>query len=540
MTHDLFRDLLVPTVGGLGIFMFGLELMAQGIQALAVNRMRRVLQRVAGTSLGGLLAGTVITGIIQSSTAMTVMVVGLVNAGVLGLRPAIAVIMGANIGTTLTNALIALPLGLWGLFGAGLSALVVVFARRDGTRNLWLAILGFCLVFYGLGLLTSGLRPLRDMPGVMAAIAGLEAGGYLQVLYCVLVAAGISALIHSSSATIGIIMGLGASGVLDWRTALACALGADLGTTVTSFIAALNLTRDAKRAAFAHIGFNVAGVAAMFPVFPAACRLVAWIVGDPGVPVTADGAATYPLVPVAVGAFSILFNIFNTALLFPFIGAIERLLLRVGHAPAEDIEDFSVPRFIGPETAPEAAVPAIRREIARLSWAATLFVHAARRRPGAPDDIGRHRAAIGVLEREIAGFAARTLDRGLPQADGRRVASLVAEAGLVADLGEALHRAAHDVLQAELSPAASALAHSLFDRMELALEALDPDPSHPAAALLPGLRDTLVATVDATLSAPDTRPGERGSILTLIGTAGRVFDLIEDIDAMRRRSHAAG
>ena len=110
MDADIFKDIIVPVIGGLGIFMLGLEFMSLGIQSLAVNKMRAVLARVAGTPITGLAAGTLITGVIQSSTAMTVMVVGLVNAGVLALRPAISVIMGANIGTTLTNSLIALPL----------------------------------------------------------------------------------------------------------------------------------------------------------------------------------------------------------------------------------------------------------------------------------------------------------------------------------------------------------------------------------------------------------------------------------------------
>ena len=131
MQADIFKDILVPVIGGLGIFMLGLEFMSNGIQALAVNKMRALLAKVAGTPITGLFAGTFITGVIQSSTAMTVMVVGLVNAGVLGLRPAISVIMGANIGTTLGNGLIALPLGPLGLILAGIFALVYVFAKND-------------------------------------------------------------------------------------------------------------------------------------------------------------------------------------------------------------------------------------------------------------------------------------------------------------------------------------------------------------------------------------------------------------------------
>jgi phosphate:Na+ symporter len=294
MEADIFKDIIVPTIGGLGLFMLGLEFMSNGIQSLAVDKMRAMLAKVAGTPVTGLMAGTLITGVIQSSTAMTVMVVGLVNAGVLALRPAISVIMGANIGTTLTNTLIALPLGLWGLLFAGLFALVMVFSRSESRRNVMLASLGFALIFYGLSLMTGGLKPLRNMPDVMAVIGTLSADGYLNVLYCVLVAATITALIHSSSATIGIVMGLGASGVLEWQTALAFSLGADLGTTITSFIASLNLSKNAKRAAYAHISFNFIGVAVMLPLFPLATRLLTSVIGDPSVPTVSTATRRSP------------------------------------------------------------------------------------------------------------------------------------------------------------------------------------------------------------------------------------------------------
>lgn len=234
MEIDIFKDILVPVIGGLGIFMLGLEFMANGIQALSVNSMRSFLARAAGTPIKGVLAGTLITGVIQSSTAMTVMVVGLVNAGVVALRPAISVIMGANIGTTLGNGLIALPLGPLGLIFGGIFALIYVFARSEKVRNIALACMGFALIFYGLNLMTGGLRPLRNMPEVMELLQTLKADSYFNLIKCVLIAAAITAMIHSSSATIGIVMGLGAAGVLDWTTAVAFSLGADLGTTITS------------------------------------------------------------------------------------------------------------------------------------------------------------------------------------------------------------------------------------------------------------------------------------------------------------------
>jgi phosphate:Na+ symporter len=152
----------VPVIGGLGIFMLGLEFMSDGINNLAANRMRMLLAKIAGAPVKGLFAGTLITGVLQSSTAMAVMVVGLVNAGVVGLRPAISIIMGANIGTTLGNGLIALPLGLLGLILAGIFALGFVFSKVEKTKNVALALMGFALIFYGLNLLgvTPGAHPV--------------------------------------------------------------------------------------------------------------------------------------------------------------------------------------------------------------------------------------------------------------------------------------------------------------------------------------------------------------------------------------------
>ena len=384
MDIDIFKDILVPVIGGLGIFMLGLDFMANGIQALSVNRMRDFLAKAAGTPIKGVLAGTLITGVIQSSTAMTVMVVGLVNAGVIALRPAISVIMGANIGTTLGNGLIALPLGPLGLILAGVFSLVYCFAKSEKVKNIALACMGFALIFYGLNLMTGGLRPLRNLPEVMALLQTLTADSYLNLLKCVFIAAGVTAMIHSSSATIGIVMGLGAAGILDWTTAVAFSLGADLGTTITSWMASLNLSKNAKRTAYAHISFNIIGVCITIPLFFVSIQVLEWAMqffgGDPAVPVIVDGKETFPLVPVAVGLYSTFFNVFNTLLLFPFIGVFERVLSRVGRTDAEDAEDYSTPKFLDRKLASDfaKAIPAVQQETARHLQAGAMFLDIAR------------------------------------------------------------------------------------------------------------------------------------------------------------------
>ncbi|KUL95588.1 Na/Pi-cotransporter II-related protein [Bosea sp. WAO] len=541
MQVDIFTQVIVPVIGGLGIFMLGLEFMSNGIQNLAVNKMRALLARIAGTPAKGVMAGTFITGVIQSSTAMTVMVVGLVNAGVIGLRPAISVIMGANIGTTLGNGLIALPLGPLGLLLAGIFALLHIFAKTDKVKNIALACMGFALIFYGLNLMTGGLRPLRNMPEVMSVISALRADSYLNLIYCVLIAAGITAMIHSSSATIGIVMGLGAAGILDWKTAVAFSLGADLGTTITSWMASLNLSKNAKRAAYAHISFNLIGVAVTIPLFFVSMDILAWAMqwfgGDPGVPVIKDGKETFPLVPVAVGLYSTFFNIFNTALLFPFVGVFERVLSRVGASSVDDIEDYSTPRFLAKATDHGQAVANIQKETGRYLQAAQLFLDIARNKPDAPQKSEEHYAAIDILNRDIRAYTSGMFTPEMPYARADLVASLIEEEDFTASLGETLYQIARRIERQPFGAPGRAIVDSIVDQVAEAMRAIV--PAGQDAALVSAEAEPRIAALPADrercLRLGTELPWvERGAILALLGSAERAYFLIERIDAERR------
>lgn len=544
MEIDIFKDILVPVIGGLGIFMLGLEFMANGIQALSVNRMREFLAKAAGTPIKGVMAGTLITGVIQSSTAMTVMVVGLVNAGVVALRPAISVIMGANIGTTLGNGLIALPLGPLGLICGGVFALIYCFAKSEKVRNIALACMGFALIFYGLNLMTGGLRPLRNMPEVMELLQTLRADSYFNLIKCVLIAAAITAMIHSSSATIGIVMGLGAAGVLDWTTAVAFSLGADLGTTITSWMASLNLSKNAKRAAYAHISFNIIGVCITVPLFFVSIGILQWGMGmlgmgDPGMPVVVDGKETFPLVPVAVGLYSTVFNIFNTALLFPFVGVFERVLSRVGRSDEEDIEDYSTPKFLDRKVADDfaRAVPAVQQETARHLKAGAVFLDIARGDRKAPSDPGEHYLATDILSRDIRAYTANLMKEDLPYDQLDLIASLIEEADFTAALTEQMHQVARRVKREKFSASAQTIVDTALNKLDAALRQIMPDhgipdPKMPAGHVNHPEVDELRARTLA--MGPNAGAGERGTILALLGSIERAELLIRRVDAERK------
>lgn len=543
MNVDIFKDILVPVIGGLGIFMLGLEFMSNGIQALSVNKMRAFLAKAAGTPIKGVLAGTAITGVIQSSTAMTVMVVGLVNAGVVGLRPAISVIMGANIGTTLGNGLIALPLGPLGLIFAGAFSLLYCFSKSEKVRNIALACMGFALIFYGLNLMTGGLRPLRNMPEVMELLGTLQADSYFNLIKCVLIAAGVTAMIHSSSATIGIVMGLGAAGILDWQTAVAFSLGADLGTTITSWIASLNLSKNAKRAAYAHISFNIIGVCITVPLFFVSIEILQWGMqwfgGDPSVPVMVDGKETFPLVPVAVGLYSTFFNVFNTALLFPFVGVFERVLSRIGRTDAEDIEDYSTPKFLNSKLANDfaLAVPAVQQETARHLQAGAMFLDIARGSKNAPSDPGEHYLATDILSRDIRAYTASLMKEDLPYERLDLIASLIEEADFTAALTESMHQVARRVKREKFSNPAQAIVEAALDKLDASLREIMPDhgvtdPAMPAGHVsYPEVEELRARTLAL---GPNAGAEERGTILALLGSIERAEILIRRIDDERK------
>ncbi len=549
MEVDIFKEIIVPVIGGLGIFLLGLEFMANGIQALSVNKMREWLAKMAGTPAKGVLAGTLITGIIQSSTAMTVMTVGLVNAGVISLRPAISVIMGANIGTTLGNGLIALPLGPLGLLFGGVFALFYCFGKTDRVRNIALACLGFALIFYGLNLMTGGLKPLKGMPEVLSVIQSLDASTFPGVIACALIAALITAMIHSSSATIGIVMGLGASGVLPWQTAIAFAIGADLGTTITSWMASLNLTKNAKRAAYAHIAFNFIGVAVVLLLFFPAIELLKWTMGffggNPGTPVIIDGKETFPLVPVAVGIFSIAFNIFNVLILYPFIGTFERVLSRIGHTMEEDLEDYSVPRFLDRKLIDNfvAAVPAVEQETRRQVQASALFLDIARGKPGVPKDPGEHHMATDTLGRDIRSYSAALFHEDMPREQLDLVASLIEEVDFTGSLSETLHQIARRVKREEFGEASQNFINEALDRLDQSLTPLlfasdAPEPRLPAGHS----KIESIETLRWRILERDRRvpAGEKGALLALLGSIERAEGMIQRIEEERASVDRAG
>jgi len=331
MDWEKFGEMSVMLIGGLGIFLLGMKNMSEGMQAVAGDRLRRMINAITNNRLMACGVGTGITCLIQSSSITTVMVVGMVNAGLMTLVQAIGVILGANIGTTITGWILVLKVGKYGLPIIGISALFYLFSKRDRLRFTASIFLGLGMVFYGLQLMKHGFAPLRDMPEFIEWFHRFTPENYFGVIKCCLVGALLTAIVQSSSATLGITIGLAATGVISFETGAALVLGENIGTTITAYLASLGTSINAKRAAYAHMLINLIGVAIITTVFFPYMELVKHIVGVNMAATTADadGVMVYAAATKGIAVTHTVFNVVNAILFLPLIGVLSKLLCRV-------------------------------------------------------------------------------------------------------------------------------------------------------------------------------------------------------------------
>ena len=261
-----------------------------------------------------------------------------------------------------------------------------------------------------------------------------------------------------------------------------------------------------------------------------------WFGGDPGVPVVRDGVETFPLVPVAVGLYSIGFNIFNTALMFPFVGVFARVLSRVGHSDADDAEDFSVPRFLNPgEANVSTRLPLVQQEMGRHVSAAGLFLEIAQRKKRTRGESKEHHAALDILSREIRRYTAAMLRPDTSPREADLVASLIEEQDFTGSLAETLFQVARRVEREAFCPRGQEFVDAVLEQVAHAIRTISPK-SHALSLVDPEeRRQFLLATRQRLLEADGDLPwAERGRVLELLGSAERAFLLIDRIDAERK------
>jgi len=314
-----WQEILFHFLGGLGLFLYSIKTMGDGLQQAAGDRLRFYIDKYTSNPFLGVLVGIVVTALIQSSTGVTVITVGLVSASLLTLRQAIGIIMGANIGTTVTSFIIGFKLGEYALPLIFLGTMFLFFTKNRTANNIGRILFGVGGIFYALNLISAGMSPLKDLPQFKEYMVTLGQNPILGVV----AGAVITVLIQASSATIGILQGLYAGGFLDLKGSLPVLFGDNIGTTLTVIIAAAGANVSAKRVAATHVTFNVLGT------------ILCLILLGPFTAMIEYFQELLHLSPEMTIAFSHgAFNVSNTIVQFPFIGALAYFVTKL--IPGED------------------------------------------------------------------------------------------------------------------------------------------------------------------------------------------------------------
>lgn len=355
-----WQEIAFHFLGGLGLFLYSIKTMGDGLQQAAGDRLRFYIDKYTSNPFFGILVGIGMTALIQSSSGVTVITVGLVSAGLLTLRQAIGIVMGANIGTTVTSFIIGFKLGDYALPMLFLGAVCLFFTKNRTINNIGRIIFGVGGIFFALNLMSGAMEPLKDLQVFKDYMVELSKNPILGVL----VGTGLTLLIQASSATIGILQNLYASNLIDLQGALPVLFGDNIGTTITAIIASLGANIAAKRVAAAHVAFNVIGTVICIIFLVPFTGLIQWF------------ESFLNLAPEMTIAFAHgTFNITNTIIQFPFIGALAFMVTKL--IPGEDEVVKYEPLYLDEQLikqAPSIALGNAKKELLHLgNYAAKAF-----------------------------------------------------------------------------------------------------------------------------------------------------------------------
>ncbi|KOO48032.1 Na/Pi cotransporter family protein [Viridibacillus arvi] len=347
-----WQEMIFEFLGGLGLFLFAIKYMGDGLQKAAGDRLRDILDRFTTNPFMGVLVGIFVTVLIQSSSGTTVITVGLVSAGFMTLRQAIGVIMGANIGTTVTAFIIGINVGEYAYPIMALGAVLLFFFKKSKIQNIGQVLFGFSGLFIGLELMSSGMKPLRDWPAFIDLTLNMSDSPILGVI----VGAIFTLIVQSSSATVGILQGLYAENLITLQGALPVLFGDNIGTTITAILAALGASVAARRAAATHVLFNVVGSIIFLLVLGLFTNYMEWVTGILGLE---------PKMQIAFAHGT--FNVVNTLIQLPLIGVWAYVVTKL--IPGEDTIVEYKPKYLDYSLitkSPGIALGQAKQEVVRM------------------------------------------------------------------------------------------------------------------------------------------------------------------------------
>ncbi len=413
------QTIVFGIVGGLGLFLFGMKLLSEGLQKIAGHKLRQILKILTDKPIVGIFIGAMVTAIVQSSSVTTVMVVGFVNAGLMVLKQAIGVIMGANIGTTITAQIIAFQIHKYALPAIGLGFLLWMVAKKKNVKFLGETILGFGILFLGLMIMKDVLHPLRDSENIKMFLTNFSVNPVLGVVAGTLV----TVAVQSSTASIGLIMALAATGLIPLEGAIYLVLGTNIGTTITAQLASIGTNISSRRAAMVHTFFNVIGVAYIlyFVNNGMYLRFIEFIT---------PGQATDGNILRHIANSHTVFNIVNTVAFLPLMGLLEKVSKIV--VPGEVDEAHAEPQFLEKHllNTPPIALDQATNEIVRMTQFSQDALRDAmngffNRNIKQLGKVRKEEDAIDNLQREITQYLVELSQRNLTREESEEIPVLL-------------------------------------------------------------------------------------------------------------------
>ncbi|MHD0447816.1 Na/Pi cotransporter family protein [Staphylococcus cohnii] len=404
-------EIIFTFIGGLGIFLYGIKQMGDGLQAAAGDRLRSILNTFTSNPLMGVLAGMIVTILIQSSSGTTVITIGLVSAGFMTMRQAIGVVMGANIGTTVTAFIIGIDIGEYSLPILAIGAFLIFFIQKRKVKNVGMILFGFGALFYGLELMSGAVKPLANLDSFKQIMLDMSS----NPIYGVLAGTLLTVILQSSSATIGILQGFFANDLISLHGALPVLLGDNIGTTITAVLASLAGSLAAKRVAAVHVLFNVIGAIIFLIIMPLYQLVIEWMQG------------VMNLKPEMVIAFAHgTFNVTNTIIQLPFIFVLAWIVTKL--VPGEDLNEKYKPRMLDKNLinrAPNIALQEAQDEIQNIGrMTFDMFRHAKHYDDKTEKDILQKYAAVESMYDNVRQYLTKISEKKISKQDAERMSVL--------------------------------------------------------------------------------------------------------------------
>lgn len=466
-----YLAIIAGLLGGLALFLIGMQMMSSGLEAAAGNKMKKILEKLTSNRFLGVIVGAAITAVIQSSSATTVMVVGFVNSRLMTLNQAVWVIMGANIGTTITGQLIALDVGEIAPFIAFLGVAMIVFLKRDSIHHYGQILAGLGILFLGMEMMSSAMMPLRESEAFVNLMTRFS-----NPLLGILVGMVFTAIIQSSSASVGILQALAMSGVIGLSSAVYVLFGQNIGTCITAVLASIGTSRNAKRTTIVHLMFNIIGTT-IFTLICMFTPLTGWV-----------ESWTPDKVAAQIANMHTLFNVATTLLLLPFGNQLAKLVIKILPEKKTERESGYYLKYIKPiDTAQEyhigvaaIAIGGTRMELTRMMHKVRENVDTSYRCVLASNskhlnEVSETEEYIDYLNAQISDYVSHLITHELNEKDSEIISALFKISGNLERIGDhAMNISEYTKRMEKKNITFSAAAHDEIGQMrDICIKAID-------------------------------------------------------------------